>query len=175
MKQNNNYIFHNILVLPLYKFNFLNSQASNLIPTKWKLILMSDGSFTQNLNSLTGKYITTNINPKFNDSLINQKKLRIIWLEDSDHNQLTFAKSLWTINNKNFSIQEKKPIGQLFIESQIDTYKEIHEIYYGYSKYLNRKFKSIQPIWGRKYTIYHSKYYLITIYEFFSPHLINFF
>lgn len=68
-----------------------------------------------------------------------------------------------------------KPIGQFLIESQADIYKDIHEIYFGYSKNLENQFNSKGPIWGRKYTLYYHQEYLATIQEFFSPYLINFF
>lgn len=102
--------------------------------------------------------------------------MRSIWLEDLAYHKLTFAKSLWPAQNLYFQeFKEEKPIGELLIKYNKDIYKDISEIYYGYSKYLNNYFKSTGPIWGRKYTIYYKKYYIITIHEFFSPELVNFF
>lgn len=66
------------------------------------------------------------------------------------------------------------PIGQLFIKYKQDIYKEINEIYYGYSNYLNNHFHTDEPIWGRKCTIYYQEYCIAVLYEFFSPKLINF-
>jgi chorismate-pyruvate lyase len=87
---------------------------------------------------------------------------------------LIFAKSYYEkqiFNSK--TIDNNKPIGLLLIESETEIYREITSIYYGYSKILERKFKTVGPFWGRSYQILYKNQILILIHEFFSPTLIN--
>ena len=140
---------------------------------------MSDGSYTQNLISLTGEIIHLNIvfESKYY-TLNNNSHIREIWLTDSSYKKLAFAQSIWPLYNKtqnNILKLNNQTIGQLLIESKIDIYKDIHEIYYGYCIYLEEQLSINEPIWGRKYTIYYNKKPLTTIQETFSPNIIDFF
>lgn len=140
---------------------------------------MSDGSFTQHLYSLTGVSIKANIISENNNNRYQHYKqthIREIWLEDVFKYKLAFAKSIWNLNNLyNIKLPLEKPIGQSLIELKIDIHKEIHEIYYGYSYYLNNQFNNEHAIWGRKYTIYSNKKPIVTIQEYFSPYIIHLF
>lgn len=171
------YKFQKILFLPI---NNTNYNFKNLIPIEWQLILISDGSFTQNLNSLTGKRISLEVISLNNTKIINNNKniiIREVWIKDNKYNKLAFAKSLWPITNstRNIELPKDKPIGQSLIEFKVDIYKDIHEIYYGYCGYLERKFNYNGPTWGRKYTLYYKKKRLATIQEIFSPQITNLF
>nr|QCI09068.1 hypothetical protein [Inkyuleea mariana] len=171
--------FHSILILPINNLKDSYNRLTDLIPIEWQIILMSDGSFTQNLNSLTGKCTKIKIFQKYNDILINQiKNIRVVWLKNDKFDQLTFARSLWRYtctDSITLKLSKQKAVGQSIIESKIDIYKDIHEIYYGYCIYLEKKFNSKKPIWGRKYTLYYNHQSYAVIQEFFSPNLINFF
>lgn len=172
------YTFQKILTISQKQLPYLTEIKLKTLPREWKLILMNDGSFTQNLNSLTGEHIKLKIHYKTSDILLNKKKLRIIWLEDNINNKLTFARSLWPLHINHYKYIElgnNKPIGQSIIESKIDIYKDIYKLYYGYSKYLDKAFNSRGPIWGRKYKIYYHKKLFTIVEEFFSPHLIQYF
>nr|QCI07235.1 hypothetical protein [Hypnea pannosa] len=104
---------------------------------------------------------------------MNSKK-REVWLKDYKYTKLAFAESLWS--NTNFiKLPIHKPIGESIIKYKIDIYKDIHEIYYGYCKYLEDQFNCQGPVWGRKYTIYYKKQRLVTLQETFSPQITNFF
>lgn len=149
------------------------------IPVEWQLILMSDGSFTQNLISLTGHSIKLNI---VSNSIYqldkNNSKIREIWLIDQYYNKLAFAQSIWPKYDNQISYaftNSNKPIGQTLFESQTDVYKDIHEIYCGYCTNLDHQFQFDDVIWGRKYTMYSNKEPLTTIHEIFSPKIIDFF
>uniref|UniRef100_UPI0030036A60 Ycf21 n=1 Tax=Anunuuluaehu liula TaxID=3049639 RepID=UPI0030036A60 len=170
------YKFHKILFLPI---NNTNYNLSHLIPIEWQLILISDGSFTQNLNSLTGKHIKIEIISPYSKTRMKKKKMqtREVWIKDHKDNKLAFAKSLWPAINKTnyFVLPQNQSIGQSLIELQIDMYKDIHEIYYGYCRYLENKFHDNGPTWGRKYTLFYQKQRLATVQEIFSPQIINFF
>lgn len=150
-----------------------------LIPIEWQLILMSDGSFTQNLISLTGNIIQVKIVSQSMYKLDNyNKKIREIWLIDQSYNKLAFAQSIWPKYDDELDYtltQSKKPIGQSFVESQADIYRDIHEIYCGYCKNLDNEFQFDDIVWGRKYTIYSNNKPLTTIHEIFSPQIIDFF
>lgn len=180
MKINFTHKFHKILILPLNKFNYsqTNYLLNQLIPLEWQLVLINDGSFTQNLNSLTGKNIKIEIISIFENKILNQHNYtREIWLKDHNCNRLAFAQSLWPIynNTKYLKLPNNQPVGQSLIELQIDIYKDIHEIYYGYSQYLEKEFHIEGPTWGRKYTLYYKNNPLATIQEIFSPQIINLF
>lgn len=99
-------------------------------------------------------------------------------MENCIYTKYLFARSIWLfkyLEKIDYKIQNNLPIGNSLINSQTDIYKHIHEIYYGYSNNLEKKFKIYQPIWGRKYTLYYKNKSFITIQEFFSPSIINFF
>ena len=152
-----------------------------IIPMEWQLILINDGSFTQNLISLTGKNILLHI--AFGSTyktLDYNKYIRGVWLQDNNSNSsyLTFARSSWPTyisNQNNLPKYLYKPIGQSLVESRTDIYKDIHEIYYGYCINIEDKLKIKGPIWGRKYTIYYKNKPLATIEEIFSSKIKDFF
>nr|QCI04993.1 hypothetical protein [Callithamnion tetricum] len=171
--------FQTLLILPICNSQILQKNLLQTIPKKWKLILISDGSFTRNLHGLTGYSTEIEISQKYNyiDNIL-ARNIRIAWLKNQNCKILTFAQSICILKNTYTSyinIYKKKPIGTSFISSKTDIYKKIEEIYYGYCYYLEKKFNSKQPIWGRKYTIYYTQDSYITIQEFFSPHIISFF
>lgn len=173
---NNQAIFHCLIQIQINRKNYLKSYNKLNVPKKWQLILMNDGSLTQNLNSFTGSDIYIHICQNFNQVLVDKNNIRSIYLEDKNNTKLVFAKSLWPINSLIFDkFKMQAPVGKLFIKYKQDIYKEINEIYYGYSKYLNCYFNTNKPIWGRKCSIYYKKSCIVTIYEFFSPDLIKFF
>nr|QVY58074.1 hypothetical protein [Eucheuma denticulatum] len=152
-----------------YQQNCVNS----FIPKEWQLLLLSDGSFTQTLTSLTGQQIYLDQISQYTYKLINDLyKVRDIWLKDHKSNQLIFAKSLWLLY---FSIDlpTAQPIGKSLILYQKDIYRDIHELYYGYCTYLESKFHYKGPVWGRKYTIYYNQEPLTTLQEVFAPLVIN--
>lgn len=68
------YLFYNLCTLNINKIKYLKNKNKLFIPKKWQLILMSDGSFTQNLHSFIGSNIYINISQALNYILINKKK-----------------------------------------------------------------------------------------------------
>nr|UAD87759.1 hypothetical protein [Gracilaria textorii] len=170
--------FNYIINLPLDNLDSFNEQTYHLIPPEWRFILMSDGSFTQNLNSLTGQQIITCPTYIKRQYITPKMKIRKVYLQDTSKRNLAFAQSNWIlqINNKIYkTLNNNQPIGKSLIKHKTDIYKDIHEIYYVYSIYLEHVFNSTEPIWGRKYTIYHESQPITTIQEFFSPYIISFF
>lgn len=185
MDLHNDYRFYKIWSLSINSLktapynNHLNYQLIHSIPIELQLILMSDGSFTQNLISLTGRMIDLNIVSKSTHKILNNSNhIREILLTDTTCKPLAFAQSIWPIytnETQHNATLKNQPVGQSFIESKIEIYKEMHEIYYGYCTLLEKKFISDGPIWGRKYTIYHNQKPLTSIQEIFSPEIIDLF
>nr|YP_009395940.1 hypothetical protein [Dasya naccarioides]ARW65126.1 hypothetical protein [Dasya naccarioides] len=172
-------LFHYLLVIPYKEINYSNKKFYPRIPSKWQLILTNEGSFTQIIKNLSGYKINIRVVEKKTRTINNvHKNIRCVWLENSIYTKYLFARSIWLfkyLDNINCNIEGNLPIGNSLINSQTDIYKHIHEIYYGYSKNLEKKFRICKPIWGRKYTLYYKNKSFITIQEFFSPLIINFF
>nr|YP_009397796.1 hypothetical protein [Sonderella linearis]ARW66982.1 hypothetical protein [Sonderella linearis] len=167
------YRFHVMCIIPIYKIQHLTHQSIDLIPIHWQMILINTGSFTQTIISLTGqKIIIQASQKKYNQYKQISKIIRCVWLETTLYTKITFARSLWillhNIRTHNI-INIKKAMGQSLIKYKIDTYKQIHELYYAYSKNIERQFKHKHNLWGRKYTLYYDNKSYITIQEFFSP------
>jgi len=171
--------FHSIFILPEHKVVKFKTKSTILMPIEWQLILMNEGSFTQNLHSLTGQHLYIKMFQKFNNTSSNQyRNIRCIWLENSIYTKLLFARSIWVLNyidTIDKKVSNYSPLGISIIQSQIDIHKKTHEIYYGYCQYLEKKFQYNNPIWGRKYTLYYNNKSYVTIQEFFSPLIKNFF
>lgn len=174
----NIYVFYKFNTICVIKKNRIKN-LQNKLSIQWQIILMNEGSFTKTLHYLTNNIIKTKtLQKQYSIPEIMSRNIRCAWLETEIYTQLTFARSLWRflLNNTIYkTISNNKAIGQLLIENQIDIYKDIHEIYYGYCKNLELQFKSIKPLWGRKYTLYYNKIFFVTIQEFFSPSIADFF
>nr|QCI08862.1 hypothetical protein [Wrangelia sp.] len=154
-------------------------QSHKNIPLIWKIIIFNNGSFTQNLQYLT--HNTINLRYYQKTSFTVKKRLynmRCVWLENTIYSNLTFARSIWILvyyNPLYMSLQTFNPIGYNLVNSKIDIYKKIINIYYGYCHYIEEKFIKNQACWGRKYTLYYKNQSYITVQEFFSPKIIFFF
>lgn len=153
-------------------------KINKYIPKEWLFLILNNGSFTQNLNSLFMNQTIIEMSQKY--QLINDQfnNIRIVWLENYINNHLTFAQSIWIINKKDHvykKILNKRPIGETLIKLEIDMYKNLQEIYCGYSYDLENIFQKTELIWGRKYKIYYAENSCVTIEEFFTPALIDFF
>nr|YP_009541615.1 hypothetical protein [Synarthrophyton chejuense]AYR05624.1 hypothetical protein [Synarthrophyton chejuense] len=163
---------HNINFYKLHT-NSINNKLKNL-PKKWQLILLSDGSFTQNLNSITGKKIKINL---IRQTLITKHKTnRSVWIQDNSNNKLAFANSYLKYNQKqgykSLSLRDT-PIGKSVINNEIDISKAIHTINYGYNYFTEKKIQTQRPILSRKYTMYYKQKSLTNIKEIFLPNLNN--
>lgn len=79
MNLKKSYNFNSILTVTIDELNSSSSKIRKLIPEKWLLILISDGSFTQNLNSLIGKSAKLNIYDRSKVHLFNQKKISVLF------------------------------------------------------------------------------------------------
>nr|YP_009396350.1 hypothetical protein [Polysiphonia scopulorum]ARW65536.1 hypothetical protein [Polysiphonia scopulorum] len=163
------------------KFNFIcilqEKKIKNLTYIKpiIKIITDNEGSHTRVINYLS-KTDTTIKTSQLKDRNI-KRRIRYVWLETSLYTNITFARSLWNIqNNKSILKQQNNymPIGQLFIKNKSDIHKEINEIYICYCKDLEKKLKFSGIIWGRKYILNQKNNSYVMIQEFFSPNLMFF-
>nr|AYR05927.1 hypothetical protein [Lithothamnion sp.] len=154
-----------------YKFDVKHSyDTSQNFPLKWQLMLLSDGSFTQNLNSVIGQNI--NINLIRQNLTKNNHIIRQVWIEDLYKNKMAFAESYWKKNDiKKSKLSHFKPIGKSMIKNELDISKKIHNINYGYNFFIEKTLEIKHPILSREYTIQYNNKPLTTIKEFFSPHL----
>lgn len=172
--------FHYTFILSTSKQKYFYRKLFNFIPTKWQLILFNEGSLTEILNYLNGQQVILKMYQKKNYTYKNNRYIRSIWIENSLYTKMIFARSLWQFKYINYNKQENKlncniPVGKSIINNEIDVYKQIHQIYYGYSIELENKFNYNRGIWGRKYTLHYNNILFITIQEFFSPNILNFF
>nr|NP_053990.1 Ycf21 [Porphyra purpurea]P51380.1 RecName: Full=Uncharacterized protein ycf21 [Porphyra purpurea]AAC08266.1 hypothetical chloroplast ORF 21 [Porphyra purpurea] len=149
------------------------------IPIIWKVILLGDGSFTRHSEILT--YAITSVDHLNTFIYSNEQILlksfinRKVWIGTNTCKKLIFASSWWNI--KGYEKLYKYPsqaIGSFFIQSELDFYRDIHEIFLGYSFELEKLFSSKGPFWGRHYTLFYKGKPISIIYEIFSPLLENF-
>nr|YP_009392427.1 hypothetical protein [Caloglossa monosticha]ARW60989.1 hypothetical protein [Caloglossa monosticha] len=174
------YQFHSIFRMPIYKQTYFNNKLNSLIPVKWQFLLLNEGSFTKILNFINAKQVILKKFQTNNCTLKNNRYLRYIWIENCLYTKMIFARSLWQLRYKNDNKLKKQlinhmPIGTSIIKFENDVYKQIHEIYYGYCIQLENKIHYNQPIWGRKYTLHYNHELFVTIQEFFSPYITEFF
>lgn len=149
-------------------------KSSSIISLEYQMIIMSNGSLTQKLNCITGNNINISLirqNSINNfDSYYNNYIIREIWLKDNHNYKLVFAQSFL---NKYMrmctNLIQKQTMGKSLIESEIDFYKEVQEISYGYLLIIEEELKIKIPIWSRYCIVWHNKKPLTTIKEFFPP------
>nr|YP_010850379.1 hypothetical protein Ycf21 [Lophurella caespitosa]WGH13186.1 hypothetical protein Ycf21 [Lophurella caespitosa] len=169
--------FHPICILSLKQNNFINNKIFNLIKTPLTIAVINEGSHTRLIQYLTSHKIKITVLQQ-NEKKVHkiQRRIRYVWLETSIYTKMTFARSLWTIQEIQINkIKRNLPIGQSFIKTKIDTNKDINELYYFYCKDLEKELKSKKAIWGRKYKLNYEYNSFILIQEFFSPEIMLFF
>nr|QCI06188.1 hypothetical protein [Dicranema revolutum] len=171
------YNFYQSFNLSIKSINYRSYYWKNLIPQEWQIILMGDGSCTQNITSLTGKKTKVKILKENNYKIVdNTSTVREVYLYNDQENILAFATSRWHYRKKLLLVNNiSVPIGQLLIEHKQDFYKEINEIYNGYCQKLECKFHHKGLIWGRRYTLYYKSIPLASFEEIFSPIISTFF
>nr|WGH12985.1 hypothetical protein Ycf21 [Echinothamnion sp.] len=169
-------IFHPICVISIKKNNFITNKQFNSIRIFTKIIVINEGSHTRLIQYLTNQEIEIKILQKDEKKVHKvHRRIRYVWLETSIYTKMTFARSLWTITEKDLQINKIKknlPIGQSFIKTKIDTYKYINEFHYFYCKDLEKELRSKKAIWGRKYKLKYEHKSYILIQEFFSPKIM---
>nr|YP_010619226.1 hypothetical protein PNY92_pgp149 [Amplisiphonia pacifica]WAX03239.1 hypothetical protein [Amplisiphonia pacifica] len=164
--------FHPICILQLQNNKLINTEISKSIKIALKMAMINEGSHTRLIQYLTNQKVKIQLLQQNEKKLTKiQRRIRYVWLETSAYTKITFARSLWTIRERELKtnkIKRNLPIGQSFINSKIDTKKEINELYYCYCKDLEKQLKSKKAIWGRKYKLNYDKNSSILIQEFFQ-------
>nr|ARW69268.1 hypothetical protein [Polysiphonia sp.] len=148
------------------------------INNQLKFITINEGSHTRIIQYLYKyKVIIKLLEQKEQVFKHSKRKIRYVWLETSIYTKMTFARSLWLIQQNKVSHEQltrEQPIGQSFIHQKIDIKKNINEIYYCYDKNFEYKSQHKGIIWGRKYTLSLEYTSYIIIQEFFPSNLIHF-
>lgn len=153
-------------IIAFYKLYYPKQCNTTSLPIILQLILINNGSLTQNLNSITGQKIYIHL---IKQQIKNNRQIiRKVWIKKNTK-KLAFAESCW--NQQKIDIMKfiaNQPIGQSIILDETDIYKEIEYIQYGYYYYLEKTFQIKTPLWHRQYTIWLDKKTLTVIQEFFS-------
>lgn len=153
--------------------------SNTSIPLIWKIILLGDGSFTRHCQIITYgdtgiNHISTSIYSKaynLSQSYVNRR----VWIGNKLKDKLIFASSWWDIEKYEAIYKyPSRAIGSFFIQSDLDCYRDIHCIFWGYSAELENYFLVPGPFWGRYYTLFYKGKPISIIYEIFSPLLEKF-
>nr|YP_009397592.1 hypothetical protein [Dipterosiphonia australica]ARW66778.1 hypothetical protein [Dipterosiphonia australica] len=162
-----------ICIISLKNNIFISNQISKSITNPLKLIAINEGSHTRLIEYITSNQVKIKVVQQHRiEYRETYRKIRYVWLKTSAYTIMTLAKSLWKIKQKNSpinSIKINNPIGQSFIDLQVDLNKNFGELHYSYCKDFERKLRSKRPIWGRKYRLSNNNDLNIIIQEFFSP------
>nr|YP_009541914.1 hypothetical protein [Neogoniolithon spectabile]AYR06123.1 hypothetical protein [Neogoniolithon spectabile] len=153
--------------IPFYQIKSFRIHPLILEPKILQLILINNGSLTQNLNSALGTKIKVDIiqqSVKKNNEII-----RVIILKDKSSN-LVFAVSDWQENQVHFLLRtvNYQPIGQFIINNELDIRKHILCLKYGYCYYIEKKLRINQSICYRLSKVYYKNKILNTIQEFIA-------
>ena len=174
----------------LWKSSYLSSKLIKLdkyIPNSICMFLLSEGSLTKSIDSITGEItqiklinnqnIGIHYSCRLENSLSGFTKSQIyrqIWLGNQNNYRLVFASSWW---NQEMFYQylprQNIALGKILIEDELNLRREIHNIYYISSKKLERFFHFQGNIWSRSYTLFNKNKPFVLIQEFLSPNLIN--
>lgn len=151
-------------LITFYKLYYPKKCNITSLPIILQLILINNGSLTQNLNSITGQKIYIHLIKQ--QTRNSRQVIRKVWIKKNTK-KLAFAESCWYQQNL-IKLIVNQPVGQSIILNETDIYKEIEYIQYGYYHYLEQIFQIKTPLWHRQYTIWLDKKALTVIQEFFS-------
>lgn len=132
-----------------------------------QFLFISNGSLTQNLNSLSGARIIIQITDQ---NILFDKKIARHVLIHGLSLKFIFACSYWYTDHQipldNFFIDQ--PIGETLIKEEVDIYKKKHFINCSYWQKIEEKLETRKAIWHRKYDMLHKNIKFNSIEEFFS-------
>lgn len=154
------------------------------IPKIWLAILTNDGSLTRNLSIIEKNSIHINLIQETKISLLRSNRIssdysnkkyteRSVWLT-KDRKKLVFAQSSSDNTDSIISsFSNTIPMGRTLIDSELNIYRKLTNIYLGYSTYLENQFQSHGLLCGRTYQILFDKQAVIMIDEIFAPNNIK--
>nr|UEQ11954.1 Hypothetical protein Ycf21 [Kumanoa mahlacensis] len=153
------------------------SRITKYLCPNLQVLLLSDGSLTNNLNILGEVPIFLKLIKEeeelYSFSVSTQSSIftaREILLTHNKEKNFIFAKTYYIKNIPPINLtNNNKPLGKSLIEAEIEIYRKIKSIYYGYSRTLEKKFQFQGPVWGRSYYILCNQKFLTLIHEFFRP------
>lgn len=152
----------------IFFYTFCYSRIHNIkyLPLTRKLLIINQGSLTQNINSIKGTKICIDL--VYQQVQYNHQITRRVWIQNK-RSELIFAESCWNKTHKKVTEStHHQAIGQSIIINEVDTYKKIENFNCGYHYYLQKKFSKKSLIWSRQHSIWHNRWLLITVQEFFN-------
>ncbi|NMG08663.1 chorismate lyase [Brasilonema sp. UFV-L1] len=153
----------------------------------WQMLILGDGSPTRHLQLITGERTEVDLidmscigmNSDNTHQLIQllpgPRSRRQVWLCTASGQRLAYATSWWESNHVNEHLQNRNiPIWDSLTGKRMELYREILEIHYGKSAYLESAFGQKRNLWGRYYLFWHQGKPLTLIYEVFSNYLTKY-
>lgn len=160
----------------------------NMAPP-WKVMLLSDGSVTRHLQLLTDLPVqvdclemrnvghSTEGLPPGVEAIPGPRTQRqvLLRLPDADKGSkvaMVYACSWWDAAHVSEYLKDSsRPIWESLSQGRTELYRDIQQVYCGHSDYLEEKFHTAGPFWGRHYVFWHNGKPLTLIYEVFSTAL----
>lgn len=150
-------------------------------------MLLSDGSVTRHLQLLTDMTIVVECLEQKdigNDRVdlpeltklipgpLVQRQVLLHGGDPDDNRPYVYAASWWNAHTIDSYLKDKnQPIWVSLVKERAELYRELVQVEYGDSPYLEEKFNSSGPFWGRQYVFWHEKRPLTVIYEVFASSL----
>eukprot|EP00891_Asterochloris_glomerata_P006110 jgi/Astpho2/6110/Aster-04056 len=152
-----------------------------------QVMLLSDGSVTRHLQLLTGLVVSVDCLqmeriaresvedlPEQVETIPGDLVQRQVFLRSpgEDHLPLVYAASWWSADHVDEFLRDKQqPIWASLSQGHIELFREIQQVHYGNSEFLEESFREKGPFLGRHYLFWHHGRPLTVIYEVFSPKL----
>ncbi len=156
----------------------------NQLSTAFSMVLLGDGSTTQNLGLLTGERVKIDLvsmtqqekgldgAPRFLSAIPAPRLRRQVWLRTESGRRLAYAVSWWPEGRaEEFLRNRKVPIWNSLASNRIELFRDIKTVMLGDSEELEREFGVPGPFWGRYYFFRHGGKPLTLIHEVFHPAL----
>nr|YP_009654320.1 hypothetical protein [Pleurostichidium falkenbergii]QCH39607.1 hypothetical protein [Pleurostichidium falkenbergii] len=160
-----------VCIVALKSNTIINNRLAQSFKFQLKFIVINEGSHTRLIQYIgSGKVVIRILQQKETKHINIYKHIRYARLETATYSKMTFARSLLMIKDKRSStttILEASPLGQHFIQNEVDTNKKIGLLSYSYCKKLEKTTNSTRNIWGKSYRLYYEKNLCILIQEFF--------
>ncbi|MEQ8953815.1 MAG: chorismate lyase [Gammaproteobacteria bacterium] len=157
---------------------------ANQLSTAFSMVLLSDGSTTQNLRLLTGEPVHIDLismtpqrrgldgAPRFLSAIPAPRLRRQVWLRTQSGRRLAYAVSWWPEGRSDEFLEKRNiPIWSSLSARRIELYREIKTVLLGDCEELERAFSTPGPFWGRYYFFWHGGQPLTLIHEVFHPML----
>eukprot|EP01026_Neomeris_dumetosa_P027807 TRINITY_DN2256_c0_g1_i3.p1 TRINITY_DN2256_c0_g1~~TRINITY_DN2256_c0_g1_i3.p1 ORF type:complete len:261 (+),score=18.49 TRINITY_DN2256_c0_g1_i3:55-837(+) len=179
---------------------FLSSAPGLPLSPTWKMMLLTDGSVTHHLQTMTGLPVEVDC---LESKILSQSDLRpnngfkytnlpkevqfipgqnilqrqvLLRIPDDKATPYVYASSWWDADTVDQFLQDKKlPIWKSLSKERTEIYRDIHRVFRGTNKQVEEYFGvEGDEFWGRQYYFWHKGKVLTVIYEVFSTKLERF-